>query len=529
MKRWNILMAGVVACFNVLAVNTLALAEANDPLVQTLVQKGILNARDLDTLKNLPPEQQRDRLTQILKEKGVLSQQEVDALGAAPAQAVPAPRQGTVYDTIGLTPYASLAPGATLPAAVPPVRPLPIGVPQLNGLTGSLNLGGGVAFQPYGTIIATYQHDSSSPYGNAFPLPGFIGDVNGPSTFPENHLQVTNSILGANLLWADLLPGVTASGLAEMDFNGGFSVGNALNAQSISEPQPRLTRAFGRVDYCANHCQWAWATDVFFLAGQDWTPFASSTQPDLLEKTLDGVGFGNIAARLPQLRIGVDQKLGTFANLHISPEFAVVQSAFGNVAGTATALTLQNQLGEGERQGADASTPELQARIVVQAQLDPAEGVAPAQFIVSGMEGERRTNINDAGVPAAFKAAFPNGAEVTSHRHGFTVETQIPTRWLTVSGKYYNGTDLRFYGGGELLSEFNNTSGLKGVATGTTVDGAGPAPIFGLRNGVPTLAPQEAPRSQGGFVELGLPVSRWFGFDPLGWNGGWTAYLTRGI
>ena len=111
-----------------------------------------------------------------------------------------------------------------------------------------------------------------------------------------------------------------------------------------------------------------------------------------------------------------------------------------------------------------------------------------------------------ANVPAAFRAAFPSGAEVGSSSNGFSIETQLPTHFVTVVGKYYNGSDLRFFLAGQLLSNFNDTAGLTSIATASSIDGAS-AVIFGLLNGVPVVAPQRPIRAQGGFVQVGFLVT----------------------
>ena len=49
--------------------------------------------------------------------------------------------------------------------------------------------------------------------------------------------------------------------------------------------------------------------------------------------------------------------------------------------------------------------------------------------------------------------------------------------------------------------------------------------LFGLRNGVPVVAPQRPVRAQGGFVNLGFPLGRIFLAEPTGRNAGWVLYL----
>src|SRR5205085_3692416 len=138
-----------------------------------------------------------------------------------------------------------------------------------------------------------------------------------------------------------------------------------------------------------------------------------------------------------------------------------------------------------------------------------------------------RAIVTAANVPAAFRAAFTNGVEIDSDSNGYSAEIQLPTRFLTVISKYYNGSDLRFFFAGQLLSNFNDTFGLTGQATAASIDGASTV-VFGLAGGVPTVAPQRPVRAQGGFIQLGLPLSRLFDADPKGRNTGWTAYLYYG-
>jgi hypothetical protein len=183
-------------------------------------------------------------------------------------------------------------------------------------------------------------------------------------------------------------------------------------------------------------------------------------------------------------------------------------------------------LGFGERQGPDSQRPAVEGRFVTQWQLDKAPNVVPAQFIVSFEQARRRAIVTAASIPGAFQTAFPSGAEVESSSHGVSAEIQLPTHFVTVISKYYNGSDLRFFFAGQLLSNFSDTAGLTSVTSATSIDGS---PVFfGRRNGVPTVAPQRPVRAQGGFLQLGFPLSRIFGADPKGRGAGWTAYLYYG-
>jgi hypothetical protein len=153
--------------------------------------------------------------------------------------------------------------------------------------------------------------------------------------------------------------------------------------------------------------------------------------------------------------------------------------------------------------------------------------VSPAQFIVSFEHARREAIVTAANVPLGFRNAFPSGAQVGSNSNGYSAEIQLPTHFVTLVSKYYSGSDLRFFFAGQFVSNFNDTAGLTATATATSIDGASTV-VFGLLDGVPVVAPQRPARAQGGFVQLGFPLSRIFDADPKGRNAGWTAYLYYG-
>ncbi|HWR34317.1 MAG TPA: hypothetical protein VN622_00425 [Clostridia bacterium] len=410
------------------------------------------------------------------------------------------------------------APAASPVAAVAPVRVFPVDPPKKEGFLPDITIGNKIRIKPYGFLKASAIYDTASPYGNDFPLPGFIGDANGPDKQPEFHIKARSLRLGANFEWPDLSPNVIVTGKFEMDFEGNFTRVNNRNISAIRSSMPSIRLGYGRVDWATTD-----KTTLFALFGQDWTPFGSSTLPNLLESTGLGIGFGTLYERAPQVRVGVNRKLGGERKWAIQPEFAVVLPVFANLP-----ANLADQLGYGERQGTDAGRPEIQGRLVTQFQLDKAKGVPPAQIIVSGMQGERTAIVLASGVPLPFTAAFPAGARVTTTRYGYTGEVQLPTRFFTLTAKYYNGTDLRFYFAGQLYTQFNDTTGMIALAPALSVDGASTL-AFGLLNGVPVVAPQRPARSQGGFVNLGLPLSRWANAAAEGRNAGWTMYLHYGF
>ncbi|MBO0723167.1 MAG: hypothetical protein J2P41_20255, partial [Blastocatellia bacterium] len=265
-------------------------------------------------------------------------------------------------------------------------------------------------------------------------------------------------------------------------------------------------------------------TSFFALLGQDWTPFGSSTLPNLLEITGLGLGYGTLYERAPQARFGLNFKVpGNKSGLSFQPEFAMVLPAFGNLP-----MPVDSQEGFGEREGPDSGRPELQGRFVTQWQLDKARGVMPAQLIASWVWGKRKVIVPAANVPATYKDAFPFGAEQEIDRWGYSLEAQLPTRALTLLVKYYRGADLRFYFANQLYSNFTDTFGLTAPMSGPSIDNSSNL-VFGMLNGVATIAQQYPVRGQGGFINLGIPLSRIFNAEAAGRQAGWTAYLHYGF
>ena len=494
-------------------------ADTSDPLVRVLQTKGVLTEAEARAITaNASPAEQRDRLAVLLRDKGVISPAEFDAIKSTAAstevKTVTADYKTTVPASTAAAPQPTPAKAI---AAIAPVRLLGIDTPKREGLIPDVKLGTGARLKFYGIFKTSIIHNSSSPQGNDFPLPFLAADT-GPNNSPEFHLRTRGLRLGANFEWLDPAPKTTITGKIEFDFEGDFPRVNNRNISSIRSSQPSLRLAWVRIDRRFND-----KDSAFVLFGQDWSPFVSSTMPNMIENTnFGGVGYGAPYTRIPQVRFGFHHKFGGSRDFQFEPEFAIVLPAFGNLPSD-----ISNQLAFGERQGADSQQPGLQGRAVFQWQLDKAENVAPAQIIFSFEHARRTAIVTAAGVPPAFKSAFPSGAEVSSNSNGYSAEFQLPTHFVTLVGKYYAGSDLRFFLAGQLLSNFNDTAGLTATATATSIDGASTV-VFGLLNAVPVIAPQRPVRAQGGFVQLGFPLSRIFDADPKGRNAGWSAYLYYG-
>jgi hypothetical protein len=513
-----------------------------DPLVRLLVSKGVLSAADAAAIGTGTPTEQRDRLAALLVQKGLISATEFDAVKSIPANTVsvvPAVATSSNAAAEKIIPSSEARPTTNAVAqaqppvvipAIAPIRVLQLEGTKRDGLLPDIKLGSGAKLKLYGFYKVAVIHDTSSPTGNDFPLPGFLND-SGPNGSPEFHLKARSLRLGANFEWLDPLPKVTLTGRAEIDFEGDFPRANSRNIAAIRSNQPNLRLAWMRVDYAQND-KLGWHV----LFGQDWTPFASSTNPQTIETTGFHLGYGNIYQRLPQIRFGVNYLLAKNRNVRFQPEVAIALPLIGNLP-----LNVADQLGFGERQGVDSQRPELQGRFVLQFQLDKAPGVVPAQLIASWMQSQRKaivtretltTAINgNAGLSAAQRTAilnnFVGGAEVDSNRYGWTAEAQLPTRYFTVVSKYYNGEDLRGYFAGQLFSIYNDTFGLTNTTNVLSIDGSSTT-VVGFLNGVPTFAPQRAIRQQGGFVNIGFPLSRWFNIDPKSRLAGFQGYLHYG-
>jgi hypothetical protein len=490
------------------------------PLAEILLRKGILTPAELKQVEAAStPEQSEALLARILADKGVITRAEFEQIaGKVPTTSptpVPMPAPALAKSEVAPTVQVKTPPLATI-AAIAPLRMLPLGALSRDAAPPAIK-SNGVGITPYGAIKATAIEDSSSPYGDDFPLPGFICDT-GADGAPEFHIKARSSRVGVNFVWNDSNPKWGISGKVEMDFEGNFNRSDNRNISSIRSSNPSLRLAWARLEFAPNQ------NNIFSaLFGQDWTPFGSSTIPNIVETTSMGIGFGTLYERTPQMRFGYTHKGRAF---QFMPEFAVTLPASGLAP---SASYVSQQLGYGERQGADANRPDLEGRLVGQWQLDHAPGVAPAQLIVSMEHGERRAILQGASVPAAYQKTFATGASGSSVSNGWDFEWQLPTRYATLIGKVYSGADLRYFFVNQLYSYYSDTTGLTNLATVPSIDGSSNI-VFGTNSaGQQVVAPQRPIRTSGGFAQLGLPLSRIFKANPAGRNAGWSMYALYSI
>ncbi len=532
------------------APNGVNLSSPNAVLLNLLVSKGILTTSEAASLSAATGQAGTQQLLLILKQKGVITDSDVASMQTAYAttssdHTMADTQSADTFLTAQMTNGSQTVPakpkeasaGPTVIPAIAPLRVLPVDPPRKGSVEG-ISLGA-VKMRPYGFIKATMAYDSSDPRGDDFIVPGFLNSDTGPNKNPEFHLKARATRMGSRFEWPDMNGKMTITGQIEADYEGNFSRVDNRNVSSIRSNALQLRLAYGRIDYAASD-----KTDVFFEAGQDWTIFGSGALMNLFETTFFGAYWGNIYERSPQFRLGFVQKLGGSRNFKFTPEFAIMMPSDGlapadsvtcNVKelGVNTSCTfvngLGNQLGYGERQGADSAEPELEARTVLQFQLDKAPGVVPAQILWSGFYSHRQATVLGSAVPTAYKANFPTGVDVTTPGYGNQLAVSLPTRWLTVVASGYTGADMRFFFGDQLNSVYTYSGGLTGLATGPSVDGASTISFGTNAQGQAVVAPQRPVRDYGGFVQVGMPLSRWFDADPKGRNAGWQAYLEYGV
>ena len=538
-------------------------------LLGVLVMKGVLAPAEANAIRNAAPEAEFQLLVEALSRKGILSAADLSA-AASPAQpAAPAAAAVAVRETVsaslagpeaGSSSQASAGPQAVQqmpqagPAVVPavaPLRVLPVDPPKKDGLNAAFKMGP-VKMTPYGFVKATGVYDSSSPNGDDMPFPGlFLSSTSilntGPTQDPEFHLKARATRFGANLEWPDISSKVILTGKIEGDYEGNFSEVDNRDVSSIRSNAFQLRQAWARLDYAASD-----KTDIYFEGGQDWTLFGSTALPSILETTALGYWYGDIYERSPQFQFGLVQTLGGSRNFKVSPTFALMMPSTGQIEKLGS-LGLQGQIGQGEREGADSGRPEYEGRVAFQFQLDKAPAVAPAQIFWSGFRSRAESIVTNSAyaitggvctgsaLVCSYQAAFPNGFTTSSKMYGNQIGVQLPTRWFTLVASAYFGGDLRFFFGGQVDTFFTDVGGLNNPVTFTPVDGVvnasgtpqlactGALTVTGAcPTGDVVVAPQRPIRAFGGFVNVGLPLSRWFNANPKGHNAGWQLYFDLG-
>jgi len=539
---------------------------AVNPLVRVLQAKGILTAEEVAQISQASSASEADRrLAKLLLLKGVISQADYEQTVGTPGM-INASNTGTSSATAIAAVYhvpvnsaANVAPARTPPPegpkvvpAVAPLRVLPIDVPKQGGLIPDIKLGSGANMKLYGFFKASAVSDTASSGGPTFgsqdfPLPLLLADT-GPTSDPQVHIKARSFRIGSQFEWVPKDSSIVVTGRVEADYEGDFTNQNSVNISSVRNGQLRTRLAWARLDTkLGGSLPW------FAEFGQDWTLY-SSTLPSLFETTGTAIGMGALWERAPLFKTGVQFHSG---NLKVQPEFAIVLP----VAGT-SALTDEQRARFGDRAGSESNQPALESRIIFQFPLSTSwQAVAPAQIIFSGHHARINEiipfgNIPTTVIPGAagcatppcsIRSFFPRGLEIGHPQNLWTAEAQLPTPWVTLVGKYYQGGDLRFPFGGQVNDVFNDLNGtaIPGtlapgvtVATVTALDSR--TVLFGCTgatgtgatftcNGNPIVAQSFRPvRGLGGFLEASFPLSRIFGADPEGHNSGWILHTSYG-
>jgi hypothetical protein len=376
-------------------------------LLGVLVMKGVLAPAEANAIGNAAPDAELQLRVEALARKGVVSAADLSMTAAssvasatpvravAPASGVVSPQPSAANETKRVAP--------TVVPAVAPVRVLQLEPSKPDGLIPDLKLGSGARLKLYGMVKASVIYDTSSPYGTDMPLPGFMSASGtsfdpGPTRSPEFHTKARFARVGTNFEWPDIAGSKTAiTGKLEFDFEGNFTRALNRNISTIRSSMASIRLAYGRVDHKIND-----DTNVFGVFGQDWTPFGSSTLPNLFETTGMGLGFGTLYERAPQFRFGVGHKLGGSRNVFVQSEFAAVMPAYGN-----DPSNVADQLGYGEKQGADSGRPEIQARLVLQWQLDKGAGSGSGAVDLQRSTGQPKSDGASVGCSAMHERRHP--------------------------------------------------------------------------------------------------------------------------
>lgn len=541
-------------------------------LLGVLVMKGVLSPAEAKSIDTAPPGTELQALVDALARKGVVSKSDlagatVESAAPVPATAAPAapvsvtvavavPKATSEGQSAATAPQSRPAapptpPGPAVVPAIVPLRVLPVDPPKKDGLNAAFRMGP-VKMTPYGFIKATGAYDSSNPNGDDMPFPGlFLSSTSilntGPTKDPEFHLKARSTRVGANLEWPDISSKIILTGRVEGDYEGNFSEVDNRDVSSIRSSMFSFRLGWARLDYAATD-----KTDVYFEGGQDWTLFGSTALPSILETTALGYWYGDVYERSPQFQLGMVHGFGGSRNFKISPTVAIMMPSTGQIEKLGS-LGLQGQIAQAEREGADSGRPEFEARLALQFQLDKAPAVAPAQIFWSGFRSKATSIVTNSAYTTtatycaanplicSYQNAFPGGFTTSSKMYGNQLGVQLPTRWFTLVASSYFGGDLRFFFGGQVNTFFTDAGGLSNPVTFTPVDGVVAAsgtpqlacliavtPAGTCPAGSVVVAPERPIRGFGGFINLGLPLSRWFNADPKGHNAGWQLFFDLG-
>ncbi len=379
---------------------------------------------------------------------------------------------------------------ATVRATAPgPFRPWPIDTTaQPTALP--VRVISGVTINPYAMVKLSAIHDTNNNSGDDFPSLARVvatgpesANTTGTGTAPADfRFKARSTRLGVDFVAPDPNGIFNIFGKVEFDFEGSFPISTNRNIASLRSSEASIREAWVQLN-SVNH-------PFFIRLGQAPTLFGSTTQPTGVETTFSYGFQGNIQQRDPGAVVGTridlggawDSRILLDGGLFLASGGEAVNGLTSAYAGSSPAPG-QGTIGFGQREGADADRPSSQTRMMYE--FEPFKGRRlAASWIGGSAEYAERTRY----FQPPFQTAGMTFA-TTSASKGYTAEMGLVTPIGNVLAKYYRGDDLRFY--------------LGGLAQDIYYDGPSPLTTTGA------IPAQRPVRSQGGFLQLQLPLSAW--------------------
>lgn len=438
-------------------------------------------------------------------------------------------------------------------------------------------------------IYDTTNSGGATAGSDDFPLPLLMGDT-GPDAGSQFRFKARSSRAGVNFAWPINGPDLTLTGKVEVDFEGDYTTVANRSVSSIRSSQVSLRLAWARLDGKFNTVPWfvEFGQDWTLLGSSTQPDLFETTQAgaffgsdyERVPQFKTGLQFSAGKLKVePEFAI----TLSAFGDSGLNT--STTNSLFGSLGQIPTGF--QDQTREGAVLGQASGQPGVEGRIVFDFPLNSSwQGVPNAEIIFSGGHDEAEEivpvgNIPTTpvstltyatgatpvglsatactGAPAAgfsVRCYYPTGVTNDIPQNIFDVGIQLPTPWFTLITKYYRGGDMRYMFGGLLNTAFRDSSAgpMVTIPGGTILDcavgstGCSAAGTINLAQNVYSLAgdlftfsavgpagaaravydPYRPIRGQGGFAQLGFPLSRIFGANPEGLNSGWTLYAGYG-
>ena len=311
----------------------------------------------------------------------------------------------------------------------------------------------------------------------------------------------------------------------EFDLEGNFSAVDNRNLSSIRSNAPSLRLAYARVDYHFDQ------NNTFSaLFGQDWTLFGSSTLPNILETTGLGIDFGTFTSASPDPR-------------RLYPQAGFLRDHAGVLRSTSRVRPggrSSDQIGYGERQAPDSSRPNIRLDSSSRASWTMPRAFPPPKSSSAALRDDG-PHVLAAAVPTALASTIPELS-------GGLLQPASTPAVNRMDGMQSGSSPRAFSPSSASITAArtsSSTSPANCIPTSTTprayhtvavsdVEATARLAQRHLRHDTPpagrwSLAPQRPVRSQGGFAQLGIPLSRLFNANPAGRNAGWSIYALYGI